>query len=475
MPQLDTLRFHTKAIYTGTTGVVDFQNHTIKGVSCITGDSEAEGHSLYVDSTTLTQLHALSKELGKVPVTLNHDGGIEDVNGYLHNFRIDDNKLRADWVLLETHKETPTMLERAEKQPGTFGLSYSFKGDPKGVTVGDRQCARAEAVMSCDCVKRPAANRGGLFSAKDQPDSADLMRQIIELAKANSVDTQTFSDRSKSTNKNLIKFNMADPTLQDILSAVQGLTSRLEAAEQANQQIVDHINAQAQQGEPQGDQDMFDQLSQLNAMTDEQLAEHGFTRAEVDAAVGEYNASIGGEQGEGDEGGEQGNQHAEGAQGGQQMAGAAAGGAEGSAAAFSALQRELIQLKARINRKEAQEIALAEKAESEAVNQKIELLAKQRDDLVKFSEKLVAHNEALQLHVRTGTRPAPAGVNNTRLFSANADGGNHPFIQKLIELKAKDPKMTDGQAIKLANKEDNGALHQDWLRSQAEESRTIRA
>ena len=475
MPQIETIRFrsHNPEIFSGLTGVVDEQNFTIRGVSCITSECEAEGHSLFVDKTTLTQLHDLSKDMGQVPVTINHEGRVEDVNGWLQNFRVDGDKLRADWVLLETHGETPTMLERARKQPKTFGLSFSFKGDPKGTTVDGKQCARAEQVMSCDVVKRAAANKGGLFSAKEGPTSSDLKRQIIALATTNRLDTQTFLSRTKLQNFMDQNQHTNEPSLQDILAAVQEMSGRLEATEQMNHQIVEHIQAQGEQGEQEGDGELFDQLSQLNGMSDEDLAAYGITRGEVDEAVSEYNANLGGEQyGQEYDGQEQGDGQYAGSYGGEQgageMAGAGAAGAAGGAggAQFAALQRELIQLKARINAKENAEINFAEAQEAGKVEAKFIALANQNQELREFSERAVSQIEALELHVRTGTRPVKAGVDNgVRLFHA-ADGELHPFQQRIKAIEFSN-KCTPGQAIMLAMKEPNGsAMHADWVQSQ---------
>jgi|LakMenEpi03Aug12_release.lakeMendotaPanAssembly.Ray.scaffolds.fasta_scaffold00471_81 hypothetical protein len=474
MSQLATIRFRSNSpeLFAGDTGVVDEQNFTIRGVSCITSECEAEGHSLFVDKTTLTQLHDLSKSMGQVPVTINHEGKVEDVNGWLQNFRVDGNKLRADWVLLETHKETPTMLERARKQPKTFGLSFSFKGDPKGTTVNGRQCARAEQVMSCDVVKRAAANKGGLFSSKEGPTSADLKRQIIALAKSNSVDTRNFSVTRKPLTFMADPNNQnAEPSLQDILNEVRSMRAEHDAFKA---EVAEAFQSQGQQEEP-GDNELFDQLSQLNAMSDEELAANGITRDEVDAAVGEYNANLGGEQQGQEQGGEQyggeqgGYQGEQGQSAGAEMSGAGAAAGAGSAQ-FAALQRELIQLKAKFNAKEQAEINFAEAQEAGKVEAKFIALANQNRELQEFSARAVAQIEALELHVRTGTRPVKAGVDNgIRLFHANS-GELHPFQARLKAIEA-EKKCTPGQAILFAMKEPNGpALHADWV-----QSRTIHA
>ncbi len=467
MPQLETIHFHNNTVFSGLTGTIDHQNCVVRGISLITSGITATGHDLYVDDQSVNSFHELGTAMKKVPVLLDHGSGIISMNGTIQNFRKDGDKWRGDWHLLKSHDETPVMLERCQDMSECFGFSLAFSGDKQGVLRNGKKCAHPEALLSADCVVRPAANKS-LFSVPDAPASADLKRQIIALAKANPVDNLNFLVTRKPLNFMADPNQQsAEPTMAEILAAVQQMSGRLEAAEQMNQQIVAHLNEQGQQ-EPQGDQDLFDQLSQLNAMSDEDLAANGITRAEVDAAVGEYNANLGSEQAQ-SEGQEQGGQM-EGAQGGQQgageMAGASAAAGAGSAQ-FQALHRELIQLKAKFNAKEQAEINFAEAQEAGKVEAKFIALAAQNKELREFSEKAVAQIEALQLHVRTGTRPVKAGVDSgIRLFGANATGELHPFQVRLKALEA-EKKCTPGQAIMFAMKEPNGpALHADWVQSQ---------
>ena len=146
-------------------GHVDEHNAVIHGVSMITGNLTAEGHELEVDATTLRQVFDCAVKAGQVPVKLNHGSGIEWLNGYLDNFHIDGDKVRGDWHLLKSHDETPKMLERATRQPGTFGLSVAFKGGGERV-AGGKKAARCTKLLATDCVTAPAANPGGLFSAR---------------------------------------------------------------------------------------------------------------------------------------------------------------------------------------------------------------------------------------------------------------------------------------------------------------------
>jgi hypothetical protein len=228
-------------------GTVDFDNAIIRDVAVITGDVEAEGHDLVVDATTVKQLHPLAKK--KVPVNLDHGSGIKDTCGFLTNFHIDDNKLRADWHLLKSHDETPKMLERADVMPECFGLSVKFKGG--GEKKGMKKFARADKLISVDCVAQPAANPEGLFSAK-RP--GQLTARLRDMAKA-------------KTNPN---GDSGVPTLEELLQAYQEqaeiiaeLGTRLEAAEQFQNEVTSQL-----QDDDDGadDQQLTDE--QINALVE---------------------------------------------------------------------------------------------------------------------------------------------------------------------------------------------------------------
>lgn len=170
-------------------GVVDRENGIVRGVSVITAGVEAKGHKLHVDKKTLQQMHELAEEKGQVPVKWNHGSGADAVNGFLTNFRIEGNKLKADWHLLKTHEKFDQALELAERMPENVGFSTSFAGQPEledGTKVhrpDDRtkthytmqrgarvpvpkdavMLARCTDLVSVDLVATPAANPDGMF------------------------------------------------------------------------------------------------------------------------------------------------------------------------------------------------------------------------------------------------------------------------------------------------------------------------
>src|ERR1051325_8523470 len=87
------------------------------------------------------------------------------------------------------------MLERAHVMPECFGLSVKFKGG--GEKKGAKKFARAEKLISVDCVTQPAANPEGLFSAKRPGQLTALLRGM----------------RTRKTNP---QGEASEPTLADI-------------------------------------------------------------------------------------------------------------------------------------------------------------------------------------------------------------------------------------------------------------------
>ena len=245
----------------------------------------------------------------------------------------------------------------------------------------------------------------------------------------------------------------AEPTMADIMEALTQLNGRLDQHEQFLGQIQ---NA--------GQEDDGPTLEQLAAASDEELAQLGLTRAEVDAAVQEVLAGMEAE-GKGQVQGQEGQVAGQG-EGEGEMAGAAAGGgfSGGEApATFKALQKKVIQLESNQKLIELRKKQEAEEIELKSIEDKVMILAQQRDEAIKFAENLSAENEALRMAVKTGTRPVAAGVDSgVRMFGANESGQLHEFqvrVKQLVE-----SGKSEGQAIQLAVKE-NPARHADYVSS----------
>lgn len=429
------LRFNYDQAIAGRDGEIDCDNCVIRGASLIKS-GPAEGHGLVVDDTLLKQLQVCGKEKGKVAVNLDHGSGVTSTIGYVTAFRIDNNKLRGDVHLLKEHKETPILLERAQRMPECFGLSVAFRppdGNKKGDPIGNGQfAARCDKLMSVDIVTRPAANES-LFSEPPVDKSKNGM------AKEKGTDPAAGAQG-------------ADPSLTDVLAAIEQLSSRLDQQDQFNQQITEHLNA----GNEPSLQDLVD-------ATDEDLAAVGLTREDVNAAVAEVTSGMEGPEGEGQPQGQSQGQAVETAGVTAGIAGEAVGGTTG-AANFAALQKEVIALKNKQKVTELQAKKEAETIELAEIEKKIMTLASQRDEAIKLNESLKAENDALRLAVKTGTRPVKAGVDTgLRMFSANDNGELHEFQVRVKQLT--DGGKTQGEAIMLAQKENPG-LHADWVQGQ---------
>jgi hypothetical protein len=435
------ITFRSDNIFAGQTGIIDYENAVIKGVSMITGGIEAEGHNLLVDDKTISELNNCAKQRGKIPVQLDHGSGISATCGFLTDFRVDGNKLRGDLHLLTSHDETPRLLERAEKMPDCFGLSVAFKGPPKGVPVGGgKMAARCEKLLSVDLVTRPAANEG-LFSVPKVDKNVKGMAQ---------------ENAGSNTGGN------SYTTLEDVVKQIAQLTERFNQQDQFNQQLAEYL----QGGQQEAQEGLT--LADLYEATDEQLAQFGLTREEVNSAVEEAlaNAEAQGEvTNQGEAQGTEGQPAGEGAAAGA-TAGATVDASPAGATAMGSLEKRLIRLETREKTIELRRKQNAEEHELAEIEKKAITLASQRDQAIELAENLKAENDALRVAVRTGTRPVKAGVDNgLRMFSANGDGQLHEF-QIRVKHFMETEKKTEGEAIRMAQKENPGS-HQDWLESLA--------
>lgn len=142
---------------------VDREHGMIYGVSVIT-EGEAKGHDMYVDGRTLQTVKECAETYqGGLKVKADHWGGIFSTVGFLQNFRIDGQSLRADLHLLATEGNREKICEMAERMPQSFGLSISFSNSPE--MINQRRYARCIEIYSADIVDTPAANPHGLFSS----------------------------------------------------------------------------------------------------------------------------------------------------------------------------------------------------------------------------------------------------------------------------------------------------------------------
>ena len=370
---------------------VDRAKGIVFGVSVITGGVKAKGHDLWTDNTTLLQMKEKGDERGKVLVKENHKNagggttGVDAMVGFLTGFRVEDGKTKADLHFYSSHPRRDLYLDAAENTPELFGLSAAFIPPEKDEVKGGKKMARVEELVSVDLVTTPAANPSGLFSA--------------------GVDS---SDGAMSNNNS----GAEDP----ILAAIKQLTGQLDAFKQSVEDRLTNIEAASQPELTLGD---------LAEMTDEQLAEAGYTREQVDTLIETAIAEAEAAGAEADEGAD-GAPAAEGE-------GAEAAAAAPAGAALSALTKQVQELQAQndalVQRLEAEDAA----AHQAAVNQEFA-------DVEEALETLSAENEALRLAVKSaGSKPVSAGRD---IIGFETKGGKHSdgSFESIVELSVKGGK-----------------------------------
>ena len=127
----------------------------------------ALGHSMMVDDVTLLQAEEAGKVGSPVKVFVDHDESIDSLIGFLANFRIVEDQLRADLELLGSHPQAAFYMEILNKAPNRVGFSMTFSGQPE--EQNGKRFARVAELVSVDLVSRPAANPDGVFRAGSEP------------------------------------------------------------------------------------------------------------------------------------------------------------------------------------------------------------------------------------------------------------------------------------------------------------------
>jgi hypothetical protein len=137
-----------------------------KGVSVISV-GPAIGHGTNVDQkslATVIQAAKASPDGVKVHITHEASGDLKDIVGFLSNFSLDGNSVRADLKLVKMSPWFGFMCELIETNPSGFGLSIS--ADAPNETINGENYVRVKDLFSVDLVSSPAANSSGLFSKK---------------------------------------------------------------------------------------------------------------------------------------------------------------------------------------------------------------------------------------------------------------------------------------------------------------------
>lgn len=418
---------------------VDALNGVIHGVAVITSGVKARGHDLEVDAKTLNQIKECAEKLGTVPVKWNHRTGADAVNGYLDNFRIEDAKLLGDWHLLKSHDRYAQAIEMAERMPGNVGLSAAFMGEDE-MENGQKK-ARCSELISVDLVANPAANPSGLFEAK-------LPAAPTEFA--GSVDTQAMGEPFMD-NQNNQASAAAEPSMGDLLAAIQNLTERVAAQDET-------IAALSQEGAENDNEISLEEIMDLSQEDIAALVQAGEISEEDAAGIQAYQAEVIAAI-EADEAGEQG----EGNEPAGELAGAgvesSAGGSEGTA--LSALQKQVRELSARFEREDAasEENEIAHYFAT--IEGNMTQLAAERAELKEFADNLAAENDALRNALKTGVRPLAFSAEGAAINGKN--GELHEFEARVQNHKSQG--KSHAQAVMLAHKE-NPDAHQDWIRNQ---------
>lgn len=396
--------------------VVDATNGIIYGASVITGEVTARGHNLQVDDKTLKQMLACAQGKGQVSVKTNHGTGADAVNGYLTNFRIEAGKLLGDWHLLKTHKDYDHVLEMAERMPRNIGLSAAFLGLPetaeghkvvttdKGVDEvlgpkgkrtlkpGEAKFARCEEIVSVDLVAQPAANPGGLFSAKESRLTESAYKRTVDNPRAGMAKNQVSQEGAVEGAET------QEPTLAEVLQAIQESNSRMEEMAGRLEQI----------------EDFQEQLAR--DLGDEGENEEDFENEDEQELV---HAGGGGEGGE-----------------------------------FQAVNRLVTQFEAKLSRMEQQAEAEQFAAAFDEVKEKTILLAQQNDDqLVQLQAQ---HDLIQELQAQIKKQPTAISASGETMFQARAvkaGAGVTEFEARVSTLLA-EKKGTRGECVKLAMSED---------------------
>lgn len=144
------------------------QKPIVPGVAVAT-EGPATGHYVmdendqpvpeYLDAETLrTVMEAAKVFTNGIRVNVDHYSAVAEAAGFLNALRVDGVKLRGDLNLFRSYTGFEHLAEVISTVPDTFGLSLDF--DRTHEFKDGKAYARATAVISCDLVSAPAANRG---------------------------------------------------------------------------------------------------------------------------------------------------------------------------------------------------------------------------------------------------------------------------------------------------------------------------
>lgn len=201
-------------------------------VSVITS-GPAIGHGIQIDQTTLELVASLGNEASPVKVYPDHEETVTDLIGAMKNFRVEGDQVKADLDLIAEHPLCNYYARILEIFPETLGFSISWEGSVE--QIGEDQVCRPACILSVDLVSRPAANPGGVFSARTVPKKAaakPIISQATQQALAGgSVDSAaevTMPENDASANAPVVEELIAK-ALAPVMEAVKALNDKLDA------------------------------------------------------------------------------------------------------------------------------------------------------------------------------------------------------------------------------------------------------
>jgi len=195
----------------GSDSVIDTAAGVIRGVSLIRlgiadGHFDKQGRQETIDETTLAQVFQYCKGEKSIKVKADHGSGVLATIGYVDNFSLTSDCVRADFHVYESEPQAPRLFEIASKNPHHMGISLEFEGEDK--PEGKNTLVRCERVITAAIVSDPAANRS-LFSVPDGTDE-------IENEKATPQNTTTKMDEVDTTQKEDEKVLTADERIDEL-------------------------------------------------------------------------------------------------------------------------------------------------------------------------------------------------------------------------------------------------------------------
>lgn len=113
---------------------------------------------------------------------------VTDNVGWSENIEVKPDGTFGDVHLLLTHKETPTLLERAERRPGLCGISHEVKGDGRIDKDGTLIVESMQGPAILAIVSNPATTQGFFESRKTTV--AITIQKLFERALGTSTETK---------------------------------------------------------------------------------------------------------------------------------------------------------------------------------------------------------------------------------------------------------------------------------------------